>query len=339
MKLYFSPLACSLATRIALYEAGADATFVEVDSKTKMTEEGIDFHTIHPLGLVPALEIEPGEILMENAAILQFVAERFPQARLAPEDARGRAHLQQWLSFIGTELHKAIYLPLLDKTASAEVKAYALAKAESRLGWLAQKLEGREFLLDHFTVADAYLFAVLNWSAVTPVDLKLWPAIRAYHTGLQNRASVTRAFAEERERYMRRADYLAREKAGLRAPRERGVMTTAEVIAKFNDAFQRHDPAILTDLVADDCVIENSQPAPDGSRHIGRDACLAVWQAIAKNPATRFDLETVEILGDRAIIHWRYLWGDDPKSSVRGINLMRVRDGSIVEGLGYVKGA
>jgi ketosteroid isomerase-like protein len=115
-------------------------------------------------------------------------------------------------------------------------------------------------------------------------------------------------------------------------------VTTAELMQKFNDAFQRHDPLALAPLVADDCVLENSQPAPDGSRHVGRDACLAVWQAIAKNQATRFELETVEILGDRAIIYWRFIWGDDPKSSVRGVNLMRVRDGLIVEGFGYVKG-
>jgi glutathione S-transferase len=202
MKLYFSPLACSLATRIALYEAGAHATYIEVDPKTKMTEEGIDFRTIHALGLVPTLEIEPGDILTENAAILQLVAERFPEARLAPLDWRGRARLQQWLSFIGTELHKALYHPLLDKSASAEVKAYALAKAPSRLGWLAERLDGREFLLHHFTVADAYLFAVLNWSQVTPVDLKAWPAIGAYHTALHQRASIARALAEERELYL-----------------------------------------------------------------------------------------------------------------------------------------
>lgn len=203
MKLYFSPLACSLATRIALYEAGAEATYLEVDAKTKTTEDGVDFRTIHSLGLVPTLEIERGEILTENAAVLQFVAERFPAARLAPEDPLGRARLQQWLCFIGTELHKGLYQPLFDKGAPAEVRAYALARAASRLGWVAEQLDGRAFLLDHFTVADAYLFTVLNWSMATPVDLKPWPAIVAYHAGLHQRPSVARAFAEERELYLR----------------------------------------------------------------------------------------------------------------------------------------
>ncbi|WP_437683548.1 glutathione binding-like protein [Sorangium sp. So ce131] len=203
MKLYFSPLACSLATRIALYEAGAEASYVEVDPKTKRTEDGADFRAVHPLGLVPVLDLEGGEVLTENAAILQLVADRFPAAELAPRDAHGRSRLQQWLSFVGTELHKALYVPLLDKAAPAEVKAYALAKAPSRLGWLAERLEGREFLLDRFSVADAYLFTVLNWSSVTPVDLKSWPALPAYQARLQQRPSVARALAEERERYLR----------------------------------------------------------------------------------------------------------------------------------------
>src|SRR6185369_10692766 len=105
MKLYFSPLACSLATRIALYEAGADATFEEVDPKTKLTTSGRDFRQVNALGLVPTLELTDGDVLTENAAILQYVARAHPDARLAPTDARALAQLQQWLCFIGTELH------------------------------------------------------------------------------------------------------------------------------------------------------------------------------------------------------------------------------------------
>ncbi len=206
MKLYFSPLACSLATRIALHEAGADATFVEVDPKTKQTSDGVDFRTIHSLGLVPTLEIEPGQILTENAAILQLVADRFPAARLAPTDALGRAHLQQWLCFIGTELHKSIYMPLLDREADPAVHAYAQRRVPSRLGWVASQLAGRPFVLDEFSVADAYLFAVLTWSQACPVDLTPWPTLRAYHAALRSRPSVARAFAEERALYQRERD-------------------------------------------------------------------------------------------------------------------------------------
>jgi glutathione S-transferase len=100
MKLYFSPLACSTATRIALYEAGADAEFVEVDPKTKRTSDGRDFHDVHPLGLVPALELPSGKLLTENAAVLQYVARAFPEAGLAPTDADGVTELQQWLAVL-----------------------------------------------------------------------------------------------------------------------------------------------------------------------------------------------------------------------------------------------
>jgi glutathione S-transferase len=197
MKLYFSPLSCSLASRIALYEAGAEANFVQVDSRTKSTSDGRDFRTVTRLGLVPTLETDAGDVLTENAAVLQYLARTYPAARLAPEDALGTARLQQWLCFIGTELHRAVYAPLLDPKAHYEVKAYALAKVDLRFAWLQQQLEGRRFVLDGFSVADAYLFAVLNWSTVVPVPLERWPAVHAYHRGLRERPSVARAFAEE----------------------------------------------------------------------------------------------------------------------------------------------
>jgi glutathione S-transferase len=201
MKLFFSPLACSLASRIALYEARAEVTFVEVDLRAKTTAEGQNYLQLNPLGQVPLLELEPGDTLTENSAILQLIAERYPEAALAPRDPRGRSRLQQWLGFIGTELHKALYNPLLDEKAPADAKAYALEKAALRLAWVTEGLAGREFLLEQFSVADAYLFAVLSWSAVTPVNLAAWPVLRAYHANLLQRPSVSRAFAEERERY------------------------------------------------------------------------------------------------------------------------------------------
>jgi ketosteroid isomerase-like protein len=114
--------------------------------------------------------------------------------------------------------------------------------------------------------------------------------------------------------------------------------TTAELMRRFNDVFQRHNPAALPDLVAEDCVIENTQPAPNGSRHVGRDACVALWKQIATTPGTHFDLEDVVVAGDRAIIRWRCWWGEAEGNSIRGVNLMRVRQGKIVEAMGYVKG-
>ena len=197
MDLYFSPLSCSMATRIALYEAGADANFAEVDRKTKRTRDGSDFLAINPLGLVPAIRTDDGEILTENAAVLQYVADRFPDAALAPPAGIARARLQQWLCFIGTELHKALFVPLLDRKAPDAAKTYALQKGESRLAYLNHHLAGGEYLLDRFTVADAYLFTVLNWKIATPVDLTRWPAVKDYHERLQKRPSIARALAEE----------------------------------------------------------------------------------------------------------------------------------------------
>jgi ketosteroid isomerase-like protein len=113
---------------------------------------------------------------------------------------------------------------------------------------------------------------------------------------------------------------------------------TAELMRRFNDAFRFHDPGALVALVAEDCVIENTQPAPHGSRHVGRAACLAVWQGLASAAGTRFELEEVLIAGERAVIRWRYRWGDGESHWNRGVNLMRARDGRIVEAMGYVKG-
>lgn len=331
MKLYFSPLACSLATRIALYEAGADATFEQVDPKTKLVSNGRDFRQVHPLGLVPALELENGDVISENAAVLQYVARTYPEAQLAPTDARGLAQLQQWLCFIGTELHKSLFTPLLVEQAGPDAKSYALSSAESRLSWVAQHLQGREFLLDRFSVADAYLFTILNWSVATPVDLKAWPALARYQTRLRQRPSIERACHEELTLY--RQEQARRAKTEPAAPR-----STNEVIERFNAAFLQHDPSLLADLVADDCVLENTTPAPLGARHVGREACLELWRGIAQNRDAHFELEEVHVMDERAHIRWHYRWGTGQHDSVRGVNLMRVRDGRIIEGRGYVKG-
>jgi glutathione S-transferase len=199
MELYFSPLACSMATRIAFYEAGADAGFREVDPKTKrVLADDSDYLAVNPLGLVPALRTDDGEILTENAAILQYVADRFPDAQLAPAGGAARTRLQQWLCFIGTELHKGLFVPLLDRKAPDEVKSYVLAKNLSRLAYLERYLTGREYLLDRFSVADAYLATVLNWSMATPmIDFDAYPAVQAYLARMRARPSIARALSEE----------------------------------------------------------------------------------------------------------------------------------------------
>jgi hypothetical protein len=114
---------------------------------------------------------------------------------------------------------------------------------------------------------------------------------------------------------------------------------TETVLRRFNDVFLKHDPAPLAALVAPECVIENTVPAPDGARCEGKEACVALWTGIATQPGTFFELEDVAVMDERGIIRWRYHWGPDRQSSVRGVNLMRVENGLIVEALGYVKGA
>jgi glutathione S-transferase len=195
--LFFSPMACSLASRITAYEAGIQLNFIEVDPATKRTLDGGNYLEIYPLGLVPALRLEDGSLLTENAAILQYLVASSPSSNLAPTSGLDLARLHQWLCFVGTELHKATFIPLFDRKAPEGTRFHTLAKAKSRLDHLNGHLTGRQFLLDCFTVADAYLCSVLNWTAPTNIDLIPWPAIKAYHDRLLKRPSVSRATAEE----------------------------------------------------------------------------------------------------------------------------------------------
>ena len=174
-----------------------DANYLEVDPQTKRVQnDGSDFFAVNPLGLVPTLRTDDGVILTENAAILQYVAERLPDSRIGATPGMDRARLQQWLCFIGTELHKGLFVTLLSKTAPAEAKTYTLEKGLSRLDYLNSTLEGREFLLDHFSVADAYLVTVINWTMATPpIELAKWPNIKAYYERTRARPSIAKALA------------------------------------------------------------------------------------------------------------------------------------------------
>jgi len=210
MELYFSPLACSMATRIAFYEAGYQATYIQVDTKRKQLENGSDFFSINPMGQVPVLRTDEGELLTENTAILPYVADRFPHAQLAPVSGFERARLQQWLGFISTELHRALFIPLLDRSAGDEVKRYTREKMDLRLDLLQARLASHQWLLDAFSVADAYLTVVLNWARYCDVDLSKWPAVAAYLERLSARPTIARAMTEEMALFRKE---LAREKA------------------------------------------------------------------------------------------------------------------------------
>lgn len=205
MQVYFAPLACSAATRIALYEAGAQADFIYVDIHTnprvRVLADGTDYYPINPMGQVPALSTADGEILTENPVVLQYVADRYPEARLAPVSGMGRYRLQQWLNFIATELHKATFIPLLDRSSPDGAGTFARQKLPVRFGYLEKHLEGRTFLLDTFSVADAYLVTVLNWSPYAGIDLAEWPRVNAYFRALLKRPTVARALAEESQAF------------------------------------------------------------------------------------------------------------------------------------------
>jgi glutathione S-transferase len=199
MDLYFSPLACSMATRIALYEAGIRGTFIAVDTQSKKLADGSDFLVVNSMGQVPVLRTDAGELLTENPAVLQYVADQKPESGLAPQNGIERYRLQQWLNFITSELHKVVFIPLLDPTSPADGKIYAREKAERRFAHLNSHLEGREFLLNNFTIADAYLVTVLNWSRFVGLDLAKWPAVKDYFERMIKRPNVAKAMSEEME--------------------------------------------------------------------------------------------------------------------------------------------
>lgn len=111
---------------------------------------------------------------------------------------------------------------------------------------------------------------------------------------------------------------------------------TTLIMERFNNAFQRHDPTELPTLIHEQCIMESIQ-GPDGIKYEGYEACLDFWKALATDPKTHFDVEEVFVSGDRATIRWRYYWGNEKNNTVRGVNLMRVSDGKIIEALGYSK--
>lgn len=205
MKLYYAPLACSMAMRISLYEAGGSADFIYVDIHTKpgsrVLADGSDYYAINPMGQVPAIRTADGQLITENPVVLQYIADQYPHSPLAPRDGIERYRLQEWLNFISTELHKATFIPLLTRDSPDGAKAFARQKIPLRFGYLAKELRDRSFLLRDFTVADAYLFTVLNWAPYAGIELSQWPEVQAYFKRLSERPNVAKALAEEAQAY------------------------------------------------------------------------------------------------------------------------------------------
>jgi glutathione S-transferase len=198
MQLYYSPGACSLATHITLREAGLPFTLTRADVKTKKLEDGSDFLAINSKGAVPALRLDNGQVLTEGVAVMQYLADQRPEANLAPRNGTiERYRLQEWLNYITSEVHKS-FSPLWNPSAAPQVHEYTRANLEKKFDWLNEQLAGRQFLLgDIFSIADAYLFTVVNWTNFLGIDLGKWPAIKEYLARVAARPKVQEAMAAE----------------------------------------------------------------------------------------------------------------------------------------------
>jgi glutathione S-transferase len=198
MQLYYSPGACSLASHISLRETGLPFELKRADTKTKKLEDGSDYFAVNSKGAVPALRLDNGQVLTENPAILQYIADQAPDSKLAPKGGTlERYRLQEWLNFVTSEIHKS-FSPLFSPIADANVKEYAVKMIEKRFDWLNAQLKGKQYLLgDTFTVADAYLFVVVNWSNFVNIDLARWPAIKEFHARVAARPKAQEAMEAE----------------------------------------------------------------------------------------------------------------------------------------------
>ena len=198
MKLYYSPGACSLSPHIVSRELGMAVELKKVNTKDKTIEGGGDFRKVNPKGYVPALELDNGQVLTEGPAIVQYLADQKPDAGLAPKNGSiERYKLQEWLNFITSELHKG-FTPLFKPNTPEDYKPVAKENVSARLDWLDQQLAGKDYLTGKgFTVADAYLFTVVNWTKFVGIDLAKWPNLSAYVARVAARPKVQEALKAE----------------------------------------------------------------------------------------------------------------------------------------------
>lgn len=198
MKLFYQPGACSLSPHIALREAGLDFDLVRVSRRDKKTAEGEDFLTINPMGFVPALRLDDGEVLTEGPAIVQYIADLAPAAKLAPAAGTfARYRLQETLNFLSTEVHKG-FSPLFNPKTPDAYKVIAKELLAARFTLLEARLAKSPFLLgEDFGVADGYLFTLLGWAPHAGVDLAPWPVLVAYRARLAERPAIVVAMTAE----------------------------------------------------------------------------------------------------------------------------------------------
>jgi glutathione S-transferase len=194
MKLYYISESCALASHIVASEAGIPVQPIRVDFPTKTTADGRDFMAINPKGYVPALEFDDGQVLTESPAIVQYLADLKPEARLAPANGSfARARLQETLNYIATEFHRG-YSPLFSPTTPAEIREQQLAHLRKHYGLLDKQLASRKYLLGNdFTVADAYLFAITRWADFVKLDLTDYANVQTYQKSIAARPAVRAA--------------------------------------------------------------------------------------------------------------------------------------------------
>ena len=198
MKLYYSPGACSLSPHIVLHEAGLAFEPVLASTKTHKLPDGTDYYTINPLGYVPVLELDDGTRLREGPAIVQYIADQVPDKHLAPANGTlPRYRLQEWLTFISTELHKT-FSPLFNPAFGDDVKQVFRDKLAGRYQWIDQQLAGKQYLMgDTFSVADAYLFTVTRWTGFAKVDISGCANVQAFNERMMARPGVQAALRAE----------------------------------------------------------------------------------------------------------------------------------------------
>jgi len=198
MKLFYAPGACSLSPNIVAHEAGIELRLQKVDTKTKTVAAEGDYLAINPKGYVPALELDNGEILTEGPTIVQYLADLKPASGLAPAaGTMARYRLQEMLGYINSEIHKA-YSPLFKPDTPAETRAERQEYLLKRYTLLDRQLQGRQYLFgEQFTVADAYLFTVTNWSRVIKLDLSKFAHLQAFQERVAARPAVKAAMQAE----------------------------------------------------------------------------------------------------------------------------------------------
>jgi glutathione S-transferase len=198
MKLYYSPGACSLAPHIVLNEAGLKVDLIPADLKAHKLNDGSDYYGVNSKGQVPMLELDNGERLTEGPAITQYIADQVPAKNLAPANGTmARYRLQEWLNFVTSELHKGIgglFNPAMNDDGKAVIRTRALDK----LKWVDAQLEGKQYLMgDAFTIADAYLFTVTNWTGHTGIDISGLKNLGAFQARMAARPAVQAALKAE----------------------------------------------------------------------------------------------------------------------------------------------